>query len=154
MNLLFHVALAALAAVEPPQPDAVALAELDGYARGRTDAGDFSGVVLVAKDGAVLLEHAYGKRDEAKDDLIEPSTQFNLASAGKMFTSVAILQQIAAGRITLDTRVGEVIRDYPNRAFADHATVRQLLTHSSGAGDIDLFGVENAANRQSARTVA
>jgi len=32
--------------------------------------------------------------------------------------------------------------------------VRQLLTHTSGAGDIDLFGVENAANRARVRSVA
>jgi D-alanyl-D-alanine carboxypeptidase len=77
----------------------------------------------------------------------------NLASAGKMFTAVAILQQVAAGRLTLDTTVGEVLKEYPNRAFADKVTVRQLLTHTGGAGDIDLFGAENVANRKSVRSV-
>jgi CubicO group peptidase (beta-lactamase class C family) len=81
-------------------------------------------------------------------------TRYNLASAGKMFTSVAVWQQIAAGRLSLDTKVGEVLRDYPNRAFADTVTVRQLLTHTAGAGGIDLFGVEHAANRARVRTVS
>ncbi len=70
-----------------------------------------------------------------------------------MFTSVAILQQVAAGRITLNSPVGEVLKDYPNRAFADTVTVRQLLTHTAGAGDVDeLFGVEHAAQRARLRT--
>ena len=70
-----------------------------------------------------------------------------------MFTSVAILQKVAAGRVTLNSPVGEVLEDYPNRAFADTVTVRQLLTHTAGAGDVDeLFGVEHAAQRARLRT--
>ncbi|MEY2853589.1 MAG: hypothetical protein RL030_721, partial [Pseudomonadota bacterium] len=62
-------------------------------------------------------------------------TRFNLASAGKMFTAVAILQRVAAGRLTLDTAVGEVLKDYPNTEFAQLVTVRHLLLHTAGAGD-------------------
>lgn len=134
-------------------PDAIALAELDGFALGLEAADQFSGVVLVARDGEVLFEQAYGKLDAQGEAQATPHSRFNLASAGKMFTSTAILQQVAAGRLTLDTRVGEVVKDYPNRAFADTVTVRHLLTHTSGAGDIDLFGVENAGNRARARSV-
>src|SRR5690554_128268 len=119
----------------------VAVAELDEFALRLARAGTFSGVVLVAKDGQVLLERAYGKRDARGEDENTIDTRFNLASAGKMFTAVAILQQVAAGRITLDTSVGEVLKDYPNEDFATQVTIRQLLTHTAGAGDIDLFGV-------------
>lgn len=129
------------------------LAQLDGYALGLTQADRFSGVVLVARDGRVLFEKAYGKRDAERDDPATVDTRFNLASTGKMFTSVAILQQIAAGRLSLDTHVGEVLKDYPNRRFADSVTVRELLTHTAGAGDIPLFGAENAANRARVHTV-
>lgn len=135
-------------------PDALALAQLDGFLLGLTQADAFSGVVLVADANGVLFEKAYGKLDAGGDAPATIDTRYNLASAGKMFTSVAILQQVAARRLTLDTRVGEVIKDYPNREFARTVTVRQLLTHTSGAGDIDLFGVENAANRERVRSVA
>lgn len=132
----------------------LALAQLDGFALGLAQSGGFSGVVLVARDGDILFERAYGKRDArgAQDNAVE--TRFNLASAGKMFTAVAILQQVAAGRVSLDTTVGEVLGDYPNRGFAQRVTIRHLLTHTAGAGDIDLFGVENAENRQRVRSVA
>lgn len=116
--------------------------------------GKFSGVLLVARDGEVLLHEAYGKLDEHGEAPITPDSRFNLASAGKMFVATAILQQVAAGRLTLDTKVGEVLRDYPNREFADMVAVRQLLTFTAGAGGIDLFGIENAANRARVRSAA
>lgn len=135
-------------------PSDIDLARLDGFAQGLTQADQFSGVVLVGRGGKVLFERAYGKIDELGEAPATVDTRYNLASAGKMFTAVAVWQQIAAGRLTLDTRVGAVLKDYPNRAFAAKVTVRQLLTHTAGAGDIELFGVENAANRARARSVA
>ncbi|MBQ4855007.1 beta-lactamase family protein [Rhodanobacter sp. B2A1Ga4] len=133
---------------------ALELARLDGFALGLAEVKRFSGVVLVARDDGVVFEKAYGKRDAEGNDPATVDMRFNLASAGKMFTSVAILQQIAAGRISLDTHVSDVLKDYPNRRFADTVTVRELLTHTSGAGDVDLFGVENAANRARVHSVA
>lgn len=134
--------------------DPIAVAQLDGFALGMAKSGKFSGVLLVARDGQVLLERAYGKRDERLDDQNTVDTRFNLASAGKMFTAVAILQQVAADRVDLDTTVGEVLKDYPNKEFAAQVTVKHLLTHTGGAGDIDLFGPEHASNRERARSVA
>lgn len=121
---------------------------------GLAQAGRFSGVVLVAKNGRVRLERAYGKRDALSEQENTVSTRFNLASAGKLFTAVAILQLVAQGRASLDTTVGEVLTDYPNAAFASQVTIRKLLTHTAGAGDVDLFGIENADNRGRARSVA
>lgn len=149
-------AIGPLVAVEKSaaDPDDIALAELTGFALGLEEANQFSGVVLVASDGHIVFEKAYGKVDEKQEAPVATLTRFNLASAGKMFTSTAVLQQIASGRLTLDTTVGQVLKDYPDQDFANTVTVRHLLTHTSGAGDIDLFGPENAENRKRARTVA
>lgn len=99
-----------------------ALDRLDAHARGVADAGQFSGVVLVAKDGVVVFERAYGLRDEKGDGALTTDTRFDLASAGKMFAATAVLQQIAAGRLALDTKLGAVLPDYPNAAMRE-ATV-------------------------------
>jgi CubicO group peptidase (beta-lactamase class C family) len=153
--LVLALAATMLPAHAAPAPRPVELARLDGYAQGLSAASAFSGVVLVAHDGEILLEQAYGLRDENGEAALLPGDRFNLASAGKMFASTAILQQVAAGRLTLDTPVGEVLRDYPNRDFAGKVTVRHLLTHTAGAGDIDeLFGAGNAAQRERLRTLA
>lgn len=130
------------------QNDAASLARLDGFAQGLTLAERFSGVVLVAEGGSIVFERAYGAADAVVGTPVSRQTRFNLASAGKMFTTVAVLQQIAKGRLTLETTVGEVLTGYRNRDFAKKVTVRHLLMHTSGAGGIDLFGVENAANRE------
>jgi D-alanyl-D-alanine carboxypeptidase len=153
---VFCTAHADTALASPPTttPSAIDLAELDGYALALADAELFSGVVLVAQDGKVLLEKAYGLRDENTEDANTTDTRFNLASAGKMFTAVAVLQLVAQEKLSLESTVGEVLRDYPNRDFAQHVTVRQLLTHSAGAGDIALFDVENAQNRMRVKTVS
>ena len=159
----FAAAAAVLAATAGPIAHAAdveeaateaAVAQLDGFAMGMAQAGGFSGVLLVAKDGDVLLERAYGKRDARREEENTVGTRFNLASAGKMFTAVAILQQVAAGQASLDTKVGAVLKDYPNKALADQVTIRQLLTHTAGAGDVDLFGAENASNREKVRSVS
>lgn len=134
------------------QPSVVA--QLDGFAQQLANEGRFAGVVLLASGDEILLEKAYGKIDEKKPAVASANTRYNLASAGKMFTSVAILQQIAAGRITLDTKIGEILKDYPNQDVAKHVTIRQLLTHTAGTGDLDIFGQENAVNRSNARNVA
>ena len=165
-SLLATAALTALActtvsATRPAPagvPDAVAFGELHGYAQGLADAGQFSGVVLVAHGGELKFLRAYGPIDpgDTRDDAprITPDTRFNVASVGKMFTAVAVLQQVAAGRLTLDTPVGDVLRDYPNATFARTVTVRHLLTHTAGAGDLDLFGADKAELRARTRTVA
>ncbi len=63
----------------------------------------------------------------------------------KMFTAVATLQLVEAGKLALDDTVGKHLRDYPNKDVASKVKVRHLLTHTGGTGDI--FGVEYEHNR-------
>ena len=63
----------------------------------------------------------------------------------KMLTAVATLQLVEAGKLALDEPVGKHLRGYPNREVATRVTVRHLLTHTGGTGDI--FGPEFDRNR-------
>ena len=63
----------------------------------------------------------------------------------KMFTAVATLQLVEAGKLALDDPVGKHLRGYPNSEVATKVTVRHLLTHTGGTGDI--FGPEYDPNR-------
>jgi CubicO group peptidase (beta-lactamase class C family) len=75
-------------------------------------------------------------------------TRFNIASAGKMFTAVAIGQLVDAGRLRFDEPIGRVLPDLsPDMA---RITVDQLLTHRSGLGDY--LRPENREAIHSART--
>jgi len=158
---LFAAALMVLPRSSTAQPSGMeqpatqeALDRLDTYTQGVTAAGQFSGVVLVAVNGDIVFEHAYGLRDKNGEELVTVDTRFDLASAGKMFTATAILQQIAAGRITLATTLGEVLPDYLNAAMRE-VTVLHLLTHSAGAGETDaLFYPDSLVWRGSEPSVA
>jgi CubicO group peptidase (beta-lactamase class C family) len=63
-----------------------------------------------------------------------------MASMDKMFTAVATLQLVKAGKLKLDDSIGKYLSDYPNQELARKVTIRQLLSHTGGTGDI--FGPE------------
>ncbi len=112
---------------------------------------EISGTALLAKDGKIVFEEAYGKanREQNTQNLID--TKFSLGSLNKMFTAVAIMQLVQAGRIHLDDPIKRYLPDYPNKEAAAQVTVHQLLTHTSGMGDI--FGPEFAAYQSKLRTL-
>ncbi len=70
-----------------------------------------------------------------------------------MFTSVAVLQLVEAGKIDLDAPFGKYLTAYPNAEMAK-VTIRQLLNHRGGTGDIGILGREDGANRARVRTIA
>jgi CubicO group peptidase (beta-lactamase class C family) len=98
----------------------------------RTDA--LSGVILLAKDGRPVFEHAYGFADRDAKQANSIGTSFNLSSIGKRFTQVAIDQLQASGKLNLDSTIASAWPDYPNRDVARQVTIRQLLEHRSGIG--------------------
>lgn len=62
---------------------------------------------------------------------VTTGTPFDLASLTKLFTAVAVVQQLERGTIGIDTRVGAFLPEF--RSAGEHGiTVRQLLTHTSG----------------------
>jgi CubicO group peptidase (beta-lactamase class C family) len=99
------------------------------------------GVVLASRHGVVPVHDAAGMAYRYTDvDAELPADQqvpmrrdtiFDLASVTKTFTTIAVLQQIEAGRIALDEPVATYLP-----AFAAHGkddvTVRHLLTHTGG----------------------
>ena len=92
----------------------------------------FSGVVLIAKDGKTIFSKAYGYANLSDSVPNRLNTRFNLASIGKIFTGMAVIQLVQEGRLSLDAKVGQYLPGYANKAVADSVTIHQLLTHSSG----------------------
>src|SRR5688500_3124087 len=91
---------------------AVALAAAAAPARGATDLGrtidtyltrlerlGFSGTVLVAKDGKVLLEKGYGLADRDRKIPMAADSVISIGSITKQFTGAAILKLEMAGRL-------------------------------------------------------
>lgn len=125
--------------------EADALAALSARAEDRAGADEFDGAVLVARQGKVLLREAWGLSDREAGAPNTPDTKFRLGSMNKMFTSVATLQLVEAGLLALDMPIGTYLPDYPNDEVASKMTVRYLLNHTGGTGDI--FGPQFDRNR-------
>jgi D-alanyl-D-alanine carboxypeptidase len=121
-------------------PQAQALAALAEHAQERARAGEFAGAVLVARHGKILLQDAWGRADRKTGKPNTPATRFRIGSMNKMFTAVATLQLVEAGKLALDDPIGQHLPGYPNKEVAAKVTVRHLLTHTGGTGDI--FGPE------------
>jgi D-alanyl-D-alanine carboxypeptidase len=117
-----------------------ALAALRDHATERARADEFAGAVLVARHGKVLLQNAWGRADRKAGTANTPATRFRIGSMNKMFTAVATLQLVEAHKLALDDPIGQHLPDYPNKQVAAKVTVRHLLTHTGGTGDI--FGPE------------
>ena len=113
----------------------------------------FAGSLLVTRGGKRLVARSWGLADPGLHTPMTLDTPMFLASAGKMFTGVAMLQLVDEGKIDLDAPLGRYLTDYPNREMAK-VTIRQLLTHRGGTGDIGILGRADGANRAKVRTIA
>jgi D-alanyl-D-alanine carboxypeptidase len=124
---------------------AQALAALAEHAKERARADEFAGAVLVARHGKVLLQEAWGRADRKTGTANTPATRFRIGSMNKMFTAVATLQLVEAHKLALDDPIGKHLPGYPNKEVAAKVTVRHLLTHTGGTGDI--FGPQFEEHR-------
>src|SRR5207253_1337852 len=64
--------------------------------------GRFSGSVLLAVDGRPLLNDAWGEANRETKVPNTPDTSYDVGSIGKLFTQIAILQLVEAGKVSLD----------------------------------------------------
>ncbi len=107
-------------------------AEIDGYFKPFAATNNLSGSVLIMRDGAPLFAKSYGYADQEKHVLNEAKTRFHVASLSILFTSTAALRLIDQGKLSLDTRVSEIVPDIPN---GDKITIRNLLLQNSNLPD-------------------
>jgi D-alanyl-D-alanine carboxypeptidase len=137
----------------PPRlSEADALSALRAYIEKRVAADQFSGAVLVAKQGKPIFVEAYGFADREKQVKNTVDTRFRMGSMNKMFTAVAMLQLAQAGKVKLDAPIGTYLKNYPNQQVATKVTPHHLLSHTGGTGDI--FGPEFERHRLTLRTHA
>lgn len=119
---------------------------------------DFSGSVLVARDGEVLLHEGYGLAEEATGEPVGKDTVFGLASLAKQFTAAAILKLEEQGRLGVDDRISEHLAGVPSGKTG--IKIHHLLTHTSGLtkdharGDFEQIGREEALRRIFAKPLA
>ena len=97
-----------------------------------TAADEFSGVILVAKNGKPIYQRASGLANRTWNIQNRIDTKFNIASISKMFTAVAIAQLAEQGKLSFDDPMSKWLPDYPKKEIAQTVTVHHLLSHTSG----------------------
>ena len=91
----------------------------------------FSGSVLVAQDGKVILKKGYGLANREWNTPNTPYTKFRIASVTKPFTAVLILQLVSENKIDLHKPISTYLTDFP-KELGNKITIHHLLTHTSG----------------------
>lgn len=116
-----------------PQSQAEFTARASGLIDKGCAAGLFSGAVLIAAGEKVLVEKACGEASRRYHVANTTSTRFNIGSMDKMFTVVAAMQLVEAGKLSLDATLDRYLdASWLAPEIARQVTVWQLMTHTSG----------------------
>jgi CubicO group peptidase (beta-lactamase class C family) len=110
-------------------PEEIA-AVIDTYMNEAVKDDQFSGSILVARDGQPIISKGYGK---ANIELNVPNTSetvFRIGSITKQFTGMAIMILQERGKLKVSDSICKYLTDCP-KAWKP-ITLRNLLTHTSG----------------------
>lgn len=123
-----------LPATAPELTRADVEAWLDGYLPYALDNGDIAGaVVVVVKDGQVLLQKGYGYSDLEKRAPVDPATTlFRPGSVSKLFTWTAVMQLVEQGKLDLDADINKYLDFKIPSPDGKPMTLRQVMTHTTG----------------------
>lgn len=102
---------------------------------------NFNGSVLIAHNGKTELLTYKGLSNRHYNIPFSDETRFHIFSLTKTFTAVLIMQLYEKGKINLDTPIFTYYPEYKGEA-AQKATIRNLLTYSSGRDNKDISSPE------------
>jgi CubicO group peptidase (beta-lactamase class C family) len=141
----FLIVLLALSLSLAPPLTADQTAILDDYFT-RLEAHGFSGAVLVARQGQVLLRKGYGLADRKTGLPVTADTAFAIASVDKQFVAAAILHLEMKGKLSTEDRLVSFLPKIAERfgfkippklpEGMDSITIHQLLSHTAGLDNL------------------
>lgn len=123
------------------------LERLTNVMQGYIDSGDVAGmVILIARDGKVPYQMAFGNRDLASNSPMQEDTIFRIASQTKAIVSAGIMSLQEEGLLLVDEPLGKYFPEWMETTVAVEKeeggydlvpadrpiTIRDLLTHTSG----------------------
>ncbi len=114
-----------------PQEDVAE--RIDAYLAELESSQGFSGAVLIARDGELLLSKGYGTADRDRQEPNTPRTHYRIHWLTMPFTAVAVLQLQAEGELEVQDSICRYLPDCP--AYWQNITLHHLLTHTSGVSD-------------------
>ena len=109
--------------------------KIDSFFSSKHKKGIFNGNVLFALNNKTIFKKAYGFSNLKKKDSLSLGHTFQMASASKPFTAIAILQLCEKGLISLEDSIQKFIPNFPYKGIDVH----QLLCHRSGLSQYTHF---------------
>lgn len=124
------------------------MTHIDAVLNQAVEAGDIPGIVaMAANENGIVYQGAAGKRGDATAQPMTTDTVFRIASMTKAIASVASMQLVEQGKLSLDEPLGDKIPQLANRQVFEGfdangspklrpatrpVTLKHLLTHTSG----------------------
>jgi CubicO group peptidase (beta-lactamase class C family) len=125
-----HTTSAAAPGAQAPSATAAAVDRVVAAA----ESAGFSGVVLVADRDTVRYARAVGLADRGRRRPHALASVWRWASVTKQVTAVLVMQEVDAGRLSLESTVAELLPEFTGPT-GRQVTVRRLLQHTSGLPD-------------------
>jgi CubicO group peptidase (beta-lactamase class C family) len=104
---------------------------------------EFSGSVLIAHNGHIILSKGYSMASWSRRRANTPHTRFYLGSTTKQFTAMAILILQQQGKLRVSASICTYISPCP-WAWRP-ITIHEILTHTSGIPGVDDLSLSNAS---------
>lgn len=127
--------------------------KIDDYLTQLEKEKNFSGGMLIIKDGKKVFCKGYGWANKEHKISFTPSTLTSMGSITKAFTAAAILKLAEQNKVSIYDSLKKFFPDVP--ADKANITLHQLLTHSSGfheflkddGGDYERIGAKEFLKR-------
>ena len=129
-----------LASPTTPLPVADLEAYVDGVVRDRMAREHIAGVTIaIVQNGQVVLKKGYGVASLTDGRKVDPDkTLFRVGSISKTFTWIALMNEVEAGRMRLDTPINIYLPEklqLKDQGKKTPVRLRDLMTHTAGFED-------------------
>ena len=104
--------------------------EIDAILNSEYPSNGTGAAALVAIDGKIIYQKAFGKSNLEHDVNTKNNTVFEIGSVTKQFTSVAILMLHEQGKLNINAPIEKYIDGYPTHGHT--IRIHHLLSHTSG----------------------
>lgn len=105
--------------------------KIDALIRLYAEDGYLNGAVLVAENGKIVYQKAFGLANLEWSIPNRVECKFEIYSIAKQFTSMLIMQLVEEGKVRLDGKITDYL-PYYRKDTGDRITIHHLLTHSHG----------------------
>ena len=113
--------------------------EIDKYVGEAIERQKIPGMTILAtRNDSIIYSRAFGVSSLDTSEPMKITNVFHWASVSKTFVATAIMQLREQGKINLDEKITTYLPYFKQKdAFYKDITLRQMLNHTSGIGDVE-----------------